>query len=434
MAAATSSGCGADAAPGKPPAPAALSGDADRPTSAPEAGKWRTARAPSSPAAPADLLAVPYLKGYRAARGGPLVSNFDRERAWQGVNLYVSGHAAEAYLVDMEGKPLHRWRYELAKVFPDLYTGPGAERIREIEYWRRAELLPDGGLLAIFEGVGLIRLDRDSRLQWAYRGGTHHDLFTRPDGTIWSLDRRRRAWPGGEGSRQVLDDLVTVLDGQGRVVRQISVLDAIARSAFRGLLDDLPKGNDVLHTNTVEWLDSPELAARIPAFREGNLLISILQLDTVAVLDTEREEIVWAMTGPWRRQHQPTVVPGGRMLVFDNLGSGDSSRVVEIDLASQAVTWSWPPQADPAALYSKTLGSVQRLPNGNTLVTESENGRALEVTADGVVVWQLSSPHRAGAGDELVATLFEVVRLPDAAAAFLAPDPPMDPAMVDAGR
>ena len=52
------------------------------------------------------------------------------------------------------------------------------------------------------------------------------------------------------------------------------------------------------------------------------------------------------------------------------------------------------------------------LPNGDTLVTDSEGGRAFEVTAAGEVVWRFDSPHRAPDRPELVATLFEVLRVP----------------------
>ena len=63
-----------------------------------------------------------------------------------------------------------------------------------------------------------------------------------------------------------------------------------------------------------------------------------------------------------------------------------------------------------------TCGSTQRLPNGNTLVTESDSGRAFEVTADREIVWEFYNPARVGKKGELVATLFEMIRL-DAAAA-----------------
>jgi outer membrane protein assembly factor BamB len=173
----------------------------------------------------------------------------------------------------------------------------------------------------------------------------------------------------------------------------------------------MPEAPDILHTNTLEILDG-RLAGRHPAFRRGNLLLSVLELDTVAVLDPRSGEIVWALSDLWRKQHQPTVVAGGRLLVFDNLGAGrERSRVLELDPFSREVVWRY--GGDPATdLFSKTLGSCQRLPNGNTLITESENGRALEVSPEGELVWEFVSPHRAGERGELVAALFELERLP----------------------
>jgi len=49
---------------------------------------------------------------------------------------------------------------------------------------------------------------------------------------------------------------------------------------------------------------------------------------------------------------------------------------------------------------------------GNTLITESDAGRAFETTADGKIVWEFYNPHSAGEQDEYIATLMEVVRLP----------------------
>src|SRR6059036_3002382 len=36
--------------------------------------------------------------------------------------------------------------------------------------------------------------------------------------------------------------------------------------------------------------------------------------------------------------------------------------------------------------------SIQRLPNGNTLITESSFGRLFEVTREGEIVWEYVSP------------------------------------------
>ena len=45
------------------------------------------------------------------------------------------------------------------------------------------------------------------------------------------------------------------------------------------------------------------------------------------------------------------------------------------------------------------------------LITESDNGRAIEITRDKEVVWEFYNPHRAGPAEELIATLFELKRV-----------------------
>ena len=38
--------------------------------------------------------------------------------------------------------------------------------------------------------------------------------------------------------------------------------------------------------------------------------------------------------------------------------------------------------------YSNLMSGAQRLPNGNTLITEADVGRVFEITASGEVVWE----------------------------------------------
>jgi hypothetical protein len=383
------------------PEPAAEAREAPLlPPPPPEAqGKWRPLRE-----APADVRALPYLQGYRAAQDRPLVIQRDRSAVSPGLNLYVSGHAAEAELMDMDGRTLHRWRYPLRRLWPDLAADPSNARL---EYWRRAYLFPNGDLLGIYEGLGIVKLDARSRVLWSRRGGFHHDLFVQDDGSLWVLDREGKILSRINPGEGVLEDFATELGPSGQPLRRISILQAFERSRWAGLLQRMPRQGDLLHTNTLEVLDG-RFADRDPAFRKGNLLVSVHRIDTLAVIDPDQGTVVWARTGSWRRQHQPTFLEDGRLLMFDNLGAGRSqSRVVELDPRTGRILWQFGKD-----LFSKTLGSCQRLPNGNTLITESENGRALEVTRGGQVVWEFHNPHRAGDHRELVAVLFEMVRLP----------------------
>ncbi len=388
-------------------------GEAGDPTS----GKWRPAprSAPGvassndSSDVSAALRTVPYLQGYRRAEDRPVITAHDPGAAYQGLNFYVSGHAAEAVLMDMEGRTLHRWRYPLRRLWPELAARP---EMAKLEYWRRAYVFPDGRLLGIYEGLGLVELTPRSHVRWKYRGGIHHDLFVAADGTIYVLDRDFKVLPRINPKEGVLEDFVTMLSPRGKLLRRISILEAFERSPWAHLVRDMPERRwDIFHTNTLEVLDG-RFVRLDPAFRAGNLLISVHHLDTIAVIDPDRQAVVWARTGPWRRQHQPTFLDDGHILLFDNLGAGpDRSRAMEIDPVSGRTVWQYGGTRD-VDLFSKMLGSVQRLPNGNTLITESENGRALEVTREGRTVWEFNSPHRAGAHGELVAVLFEMVRLP----------------------
>ena len=383
------------------------------PAAGPTQGKWSVARAgvPAARAneAAADVQALPYLQGYKPAEDRAVITEHDPAAAFQGLNFYVSGHAAEAVLMDMEGQILHRWRHPLRRVWPDLAKDP---EMAKLEYFRRAYVYPNGDLLAIFEGLGLVKLDARSRVLWTHRGGIHHDIFVTEDGLIYVLDREGKIIPRINPEKGVLEDFVTVLSPAGRLRRKLSILECFERSPYANLVETMPRRRgDIFHTNTIEVLDG-RFADRHPAFRKGNLLISVFVLNTVAILDPDRQTVVWARTGGWRHQHQPTFLDNGNLLVFDNLGAGpDRSRVIEMEPLTGRIVWQY--GGTPAVdLFTKTLGSSQRLPNGNTLITESQNGRALEVTADGRIVWEFYNPHRAGEQNELVAALFELVRLP----------------------
>jgi hypothetical protein len=169
-----------------------------------------------------------------------------------------------------------------------------------------------------------------------------------------------------------------------------------------------PSG-DIFHTNTLTVFQGEP--CRSPLWKEGRALVSIWGLDTVAVVDLERGEVVWALSGLWHRQHEPVLLPDGHLLVFDNLGLGERSRVLEIDPLTQEIVWRY--EGDPEhGFFSALIGSNQRLANGNTLITESLAGAAFEVTPAGETVWRWQSPFRAGPNQEGVAVLMDVVRLP----------------------
>lgn len=360
------------------------------------------------------LVALPYLEGYRPGTGREGVTAYDPARAFEGWNLSVSAHAAEARLMDMRGNVRYRWALDARRAWPDLKEDPDNRDFDK--FWRRARLLPDGGLLVVWEYFGIARIDSASRLRWAVLCGAHHDLDLDRDGTVYVLTRRKGVLPDVNPASPVFEDFVTVLTPEGRIVRSVSLLRAFERSDYAATLAAMPREGDLLHANSIQVLDG-SLAPRGRAFRRGNLLISLRALNVVAILDPDEERIVWALSGQWRAQHSARLLESGRLLLFDNFRRLGQSRAVEIDPLTQEVVWRYG-EAEAERFFSEASGMTQRLPNGNTLITASDEGRAIEVTPDRTIVWAYESPFHAGERKELVATLHQMERLP--------PDLPVD--------
>ncbi|WP_320958457.1 thioredoxin domain-containing protein, partial [Enterocloster asparagiformis] len=115
----------------------------------------------------------------------------------------------------------------------------------------------------------------------------------------------------------------------------------------------------------------------------------------------------------------PKGLPGeGNLMVFDNGGWGgygvpnpaapigaknahrDYSRVLEFNPITLEIVWKVTPKelghaipTDASKFYSPYVSSAQRLPNGNTLITEGSDGRLIEVTPDHEIVWEWISPY-----------------------------------------
>jgi len=199
----------------------------------PKTGWWRVARTSDKDKVLSRLEALGYLKGYVHATSRQGVTAYDKKLAYDGVNLYSSAHAPQAYLMDMEGNILHNWSHDLRSLWPDA-------KGRQTTIWRRAYLLENGDILAIHSYIGLIKLDRDSNLLWAHRGSEHHDIDVDDKGNVYVLTRRRRRNPRFPRT-SILDDLITVFSPNGRLVKNYSVYDLLNNSEYSRLLKKIGK-------------------------------------------------------------------------------------------------------------------------------------------------------------------------------------------------
>lgn len=66
-----------------------------------------------------------------------------------------------------------------------------------------------------------------------------------------------------------------------------------------------------------------------------------------------------------------------------------------------AAVWTYAKPV-PTDMFSSVMGGVERQPNGNTLLLDSDDGDMFEVSAGGDIVWEYTSPFPGGGGDPRV--------------------------------
>jgi len=281
---------------------------------------------------------------------------WDPERAHPGYNLVTLPTLRRAELVDMAGDVLQSW------------TGDEATR------W-------------------------DGSLRWSRELPVHHHVVERPDGSLAILTRRQRWLPDLTKQTRLVDNGVAILSPDGELLEERSIHDVLSsRPDLFGFLPiesgpDEPNP-DFLHANFIHWMRRPALARHHSLYALSNVLITLRKQDAIAVFDFEKGDLVWAWgQGDLLRPHDAKVLGNGNILIFDNRTGKGMSRVVELDPIALEIVWEWP-GAGELEFYSKTRGTVQRFPNGNTLIGESNRGRAIEVTAEAEVVWEYWTPHR----------------------------------------
>jgi outer membrane protein assembly factor BamB len=294
-----------------------------------------------------------------------------------GYNFYSSRKATGARLIDMGGRSIHEWQ------------------TAQVGGWQHAELLPNGDVIVIVKNERLSRYDKDSKLLWSVAGRFHHDLWIHDD-EIYVLSRIAREYVDLHADIPVLEDRISVISMDGELKREVSILETLQNSSYAFLLPSIshmkaksknPTQLDLLHTNHVEVFDGRP-AHRHPIYARNNILISMRNINAIAILDGETHEILW-IWGPSNLtfQHHPTLLDNGNILLFDN--GATQSRILEINPVSNEFVWSYGPVD---GFFSRRRGGNQRLANGNTLITESDTGYAFEVTPTGETVWEFANP------------------------------------------
>lgn len=321
-----------------------------------------------------------------------------------GITLVSIGTDA-AMLIDMSGKPLHTWYLPFSKIWEGKAPHVPNPNPDEMTRFITAQVYPNGDLLVIYHadndtpyGYGMAKMDKDSNLLWSLPKNAHHSLYIAHDSSIYTLTHSFVGDVSGMPryyKSPMLADAITILSEDGTEKDNIPIIEALLGTPYEQLLyaplnDNDYKKHDYTHANAVMPLESA-IAAKFPMFKPGQILVSLRNINAIAVIDPQTRKAVWAMRGIWKQQHEARFLPNGHIMLFDNLGyaNGKSvrSRLLEIDPATGGIAWSFTGTQEQS-FFSSFHGSQQVLPGGNLLTVETgEGNKLMEITPAKEVVW-----------------------------------------------
>ena len=347
--------------------------------------------------------AMPELEQNTLKRRGVGLRACEPKRAFAGFTLFAP-HFVESrtvYLIDLQGEVVHTWNMP----YPPGLSGCLTERGTLFYNGRTSEQ----SFLSRFPFKGGVVLEADwnGKVLWEVRHPDHHhhgillrngNVLLHCMGEVPEEIARRVKGGMAEGNMQ---------SGQ-YASRPVSEADKMYSDY---LAEVTPAGHTVWEWRTWEYLDPvADGIAEVQAPRtlwaqgnsveelpEGDILASYRPTSTVIRISRKTGKIVWKLGPPTvAGQHAPTLLENGNVLIFDNGphrldDSVPYSRAIEVDPATNAIVWKY--QDKPAwNFFSPRMGCAQRLPNGNTLITESSFGRFFEVTKEGEIVWEYVNP------------------------------------------
>jgi hypothetical protein len=413
--------------------------------------------------APATLIAYPtvYPRG---------TTVYKPDKCWNGYTIIPTSFATEkgrelvkdegAYLIDMNGNVVKFWKGVYGaysnKVLPGGYimgtTGitPGLRQRRgniNIAQWDW-----DGNIVWKFDRAEKVKIGD----KWIWSAIQHHDYQREGNpvgyyvpGMDPLVDRGKTLFNSRKivnrpdiTDKPIADTWVIEVTWDGKIVWEWLITDhwdelglsEAAKNAYYRNPGIRLVFNNINYLGPNKWYDAGD-----ERFHPDNIITDIRGLNISLIISKKTGKIVWRL-GPYftdtpalRKirqiigQHHVHMIPkglpgAGNILIFDNGGEAGYgspnptapkgvynarrhySRILEIDPVTLEIVWEY----RNSKFFSPYASGMQRLPNGNTLITESLTARVFEVTPGKEIVWEYIRPNE---GDGVV-PVFRAYRIP----------------------
>lgn len=360
-----------------------------------------------------------------------------------GFTLFAPIPDTDTWLIDIHGNLINHWDHG-TKPGVSVYLEPNGNLLRTGDISAGTPFAGTGGT------GGLVQeLDWDGNILWEFPYASndvlqHHDIERLPNGNVLII-----AWEAISQADAIAlgrDPLLVTNDGiwAEHLIEVDPATDDVVWEWH--VLDHLIQDHDPAAPNFGDPADHP---FRIDLNRVGTLkadwhhfngidydpvhdhiVVSAHAIDEVWIIDHAPStadaagpagDLLFRWGNPSNygvgvpadrlldNQHDPEFIPeglpgAGNLLLFNNGVLWEESAAFELELPRDgsggflfdgvefgplAPVWEY---RDPGVMYSSFIGGTQRLANGNTLITEGDDGRLIEVQDDGTIVWEYIIP------------------------------------------
>ena len=326
----------------------------------------------------------PVLNKQKTSNGYVLISPFSQKSE--------KGEKNKIYLTDSYGREVKSWEVE-SGVFYSVLKPNG-----NLVVSQQKDLA--GGKTGIIQ-----EQDWNNNIVWEYKNEEmNHDFKVLPNDnialTLWKemptelAVKIKGGVAGTEPKTGILGDRLIEVDNNGK-----EVWSWAAYEHLDPILDPFPD-----YSARASWtmIFGFSYLPKDPIEGKEAYLLSLRVINKLIIVRKDDGQIIWkSPEGMVSGQHDPTILPNGNILVFNN-NIGEiyntppaGSNILEINPKTNEVVWKLEnghKGLENNRFFSYLVGGAQRLSNGNTFVSDGQHGHWFEVTPDKELVWDLENP------------------------------------------
>jgi hypothetical protein len=266
-------------------------------------------------------------------------------------------------------------------------------------------LMPDGSIIfSSGERAGerpLVRLNRCSKIEWVIARHFHHSINMGPNGNLFvpiiaDLNTSYKALYGPDTNNiELRDDGFAEVSPAGKILNEWSITQILNQNGYGSwLLGVAPYEENRIHLN-----DAKPLLADDHYVENGDVVLSMRNLSSIALFRPSTGKIIWLHTGPWLNQHDIDYRGDGKFVLFGN----DSVRTSEDTTASlrgYSTIYQYDMSSGQASellklkkygIDSMTEGRQQYLLDGSLFIESTAQGVLYLLNRDGSIAWKYVS-------------------------------------------